>query len=68
MEEMDWNMASNVQIKEKLEALKKDFDKKQKKMKKIVDSMDELHNQMFELSKNYTELKSILNKREGKVD
>ena len=66
MNETNWNMASNAQLKEELERLENLFNKKQKEMEQIVLEIDILHNDMNNLSKSYVEIKDILNKREGK--
>ena len=66
MNETNWNMASNTQLKEELERLENLFNKKQKEMEQIVLEIDILHNDMNNLSKSYVEIKDILNKREGK--
>ena len=66
MNETNWNMASNAQLKKELERLDKLFNEKQKEMEKIVSEIDVLHNDMNNLSKSYVEIQHILNKREGK--
>ena len=66
MEEIDWNMASNSQMKEELQRLKDEFNKKQDEMKNLVAQMDVLHIELDNISKNYVEITKILNKREGK--
>ncbi len=66
MNETNWNMASNTQLKEELERLENLFNKKQKEMEQMVLEIDILHNDMNNLSKSYVEIKDILNKREGK--
>ena len=66
MNESNWNMVSNTQLKEELTRLETEFKLKQDEMRKIVLKIDELHNSMNELSKTYVEIKDILNKREGK--
>ena len=66
MNETNWNMASNTQLKEELERLENLFNKKQKEMGQMVLEIDILHNDMNNLSKSYVEIKDILNKREGK--
>lgn len=66
MNESNWNMVSNTQLKEELTRLETEFKLKQDEMRKIVLKIDELHNSMNELSKTYVEIKDILDKREGK--
>lgn len=66
MNESNWNMVSNSQLKEELTRLETEFKLKQDEMKKIVLKIDELHNSMTELSKTYVEIQDILYKREGK--
>ena len=66
MNESNWNMVSNSQLKEELTRLETEFKLKQDEMGKIVLKIDELHNSMNELSKTYVGIKDILDKREGK--
>lgn len=66
MNESNWNMVSNSQLKEELTRLETEFKLKQDEMEKIVLKIDELHNSMTELSKTYVEIQDILYKREGK--
>ena len=66
MNESNWNMVSNSQLKEELTRLETEFKLKQDEMGKIVLKIDELHNSMNELSKTYVEIQDILEKREGK--
>lgn len=66
MNESNWNIVSNSQLKEELTHLETEFKLKQDEMGKIVLKIDELHNSMNELSKTYVEIKDILDKREGK--
>ena len=66
MNESNWNMVSNSQLKEELTRLETEFKLKQDEMGKIVLKIDELHNSMNELSKTYVEIKDILDKSEGK--
>ena len=66
MNESNWNMVSNTQLKEELTRLETEFKLKQDEMGKIVLKIDELHNSMNELSKTYVEIQDILDKREGK--
>ena len=66
MNESNWNMVSNTQLKEELTRLETEFKLKQNEMEKIVSEIDVLHNSMNELSKTYVEIKDILDKREGK--
>jgi len=66
MNETNWNMASNAQLKKELERLEKLFNEKQKEMEKTILEIDVLHNDMNNLSKSYVEIKDIVNKREGK--
>ena len=66
MNESNWSMVSNSQLKEELTRLETEFKLKQDEMGKIVLKIDELHNSMNELSKTYVEIQDILYKREGK--
>ena len=66
MNESNWNIVSNSQLKEELMRLETEFKLKQDEMGKIVLKIDELHNSMNELSKTYVEIQDILYKREGK--
>ena len=66
MNESNWNMVSNSQLKEELTRLETEFKLKQDEMGKIVLKIDELHNSMNELSKTYVEIQDILYKSEGK--
>lgn len=66
MEEIDWKLASNTQLKEELERLENGFSAAQEEMRGLVDKIDELNAKMTEMSKSYIEIKEILNKREGK--
>ena len=66
MNESNWNMVSNSQLKEELTRLETEFKLTQDEMGKIVLKIDELHNSMNELSKTYVEIQDILDKREGK--
>jgi uncharacterized coiled-coil DUF342 family protein len=66
MEEIDWKLASNTQLKEELERLENGFSAAQEEMRGLVDKIDELNAKMSEMSKSYIEIKEILNKREGK--
>ena len=66
MNESNWNIVSNSQLKEELTRLETEFKLKQDEMGKIVLKIDELHNSMNELSKTYVEIQDILDKREGK--
>ena len=66
MNESNWNIVSNSQLKEELTRLETEFKLKQDEMGKIVLKIDELHNSMNELSKTYVEIQDILYKREGK--
>lgn len=66
MEEFDWKLASNTQLKEELGRLEKTFNESQEEMKKIIEKIDELNNKMTTSSQSYIEIKKILNKREGR--
>lgn len=59
MDDINWNLASNTQLKEECDRLEKEFKEKQK-------LMENTHKQMVELSKQYVEVKKILDKRQGK--
>lgn len=65
---MDWNIASNSELKEECKRLENDFLEKQQEIKKCVERVEELNKEMNELSATYIEVKNILNKREGKTD
>lgn len=62
----NWNLESNIQLKEKLEGLQKTFSVKQNELKDCIDKIDKLNTELRDLSKKYNEIKTILNKREGK--
>lgn len=67
MEEiLNWKLASNSQLKEECARLEKEFEAKQNELREIVNKVDELNASLVEMSKQYRELKEILNKREGK--
>lgn len=65
-ENFNWNLASNVQLKEECERLESEFSEKQQKMKDAVKEIDDLNESLKELSRQYVDIKNILNKREGK--
>lgn len=65
-EQNNWQMASNSQLKEELSRLETEFGEKQSELKNIVSKIDELHNELNDLSKTYNNIKDILYKREGK--
>lgn len=65
-ENFNWNLASNAQLKEECERLENEFSKKQQKMKDAVKEIDDLNESLKELSRQYVDIKNILNKREGK--
>ena len=67
MDENNWNMASNSQLKEELNRLDNEFNARQTEMEEIVSKIDVLHKEMNNLSKSYIEIKKILDKREGKT-
>ncbi len=67
MDENNWNMASNSQLKEELNRLDNEFNARQTEMEEIVSKIDVLHEEMNNLSKSYIEIKKILDKREGKT-
>ena len=67
-EEKNWNMASNSQLKEECERLEKDFSEKQELLREGMEKIEELNNYLIELSREYNEVKKILNKREGRTD
>ena len=67
MDENNWNMASNSQLKEELNRLDNEFNARQTEMEEIVSKIDVLHEEMNNLSKSYIEIKKILYKREGKT-
>ena len=67
MEETNWNLASNSQLKEECERLEKIFKEKQDNIKEFVGKIDSINSKLVELSKKYLEIKDILNKREGKT-
>lgn len=67
MDENNWNMASNSQLKEELNRLDNEFNARQTEMEEIVSKIDVLHEEMNDLSKSYIEIKKILDKREGKT-
>ena len=63
---LNWKLASNSQLKEECSRLEKEFEAKQNELRKIVNTVDELNNSLVEMSRQYREIKEILNKREGK--
>lgn len=65
-ENFNWNLASNAQLKEECERLKKEFVKNQEELGKIVGKIDEYNEILTNLSKQYREVNGILFKREGK--
>lgn len=65
-ENFNWNLASNAQLKEECERLETEFKKKQEELGGIVSKIDEYNTLLVNLSKQYREVKEILNKREGK--
>ena len=67
MDEHNWNMASNSQLKEELNRLDNEFNSRQTEMEEVVSKIDVLHEEMNDLSKSYIEIKKILDKREGKT-
>lgn len=66
-ENINWNLSSNTELKEKIESLEKEFAEKQAELKTIVQRVEELNNSMVELSKEYNKVVEILNKREGRA-
>lgn len=67
MDEKNWNLASNSQIKEELENLESEFKEKQTTMKTLVEEINSLDESMRGLSEKYLKIREILNKREGKT-
>jgi len=65
-ENFNWNLASNAQLKEECERLEKEFAQNQEELGKIVSKIDEYNVVLTDLSKQYIQVKEILNKREGK--
>lgn len=66
MEETNWNMASNTQLKEECERLENEYKDKQQIMEETCKKAEALHKEMVELSQHYVEVKNILDKRQGK--
>ena len=66
-ETRDWKIASNTELKDECERLETIFADKQKEMKECVEKIEELNKYMTELSTKYNEVRTILNKREGKT-
>lgn len=64
----DWKIASNTELKEECERLKNIFAEKQEEMKSLVDEINKINDYMVGISKDYIEVRTILNKREGKSD
>lgn len=64
---INWNLASNTQLKEECERLERDFETRQTELKDLVEKIDTLNNLLVEMSKSYNNVKNILNKREGKI-
>lgn len=65
-ENFNWNLASNAQLKEECERLEKEFVRNQEDLGKVVSKIDEYNEILVNLSKQYRNVKEILNKREGK--
>ncbi len=65
---INWNIASNSQLKEECERLENEFTEKQALLKEGLEKIEELNAYLTELSKHYVEVKQILNKREGKTN
>lgn len=65
-ENINWNMASNSQLKEECERLEKEFNENQALLKEGVEKIGELNAYLKQISQQYVEIKQILNKREGK--
>ena len=68
MEEINWNLASNSQLKEESERLTKNFEEKKQQVGNLISQLETLDKEMNELSKQYMSIKKIINKREGKND
>lgn len=68
MEEINWNLASNSQLKEESERLTKNFEEKKQQVGNLISQLETLDEEMNELSKQYMSIKKIINKREGKND
>lgn len=66
MEEKDWNIASNKEMKEELERLNTSFQTKQGRMKEVITELESLDKEMNDLSRSYVKIKEILDRREGK--
>lgn len=54
-----WNLSSNSHLNEELEKMQEKYEECQQKIKNIYDVM-------LDLSQQYVQIKSILNKRQGK--
>lgn len=67
MKEIDWNMASNSQIKEELKRLDTEFKEKQNTVKDLVAKIEDLDEEMHNISKSYVDIQKILYKREGRI-
>lgn len=65
-ENINWQLASNSQLKEECERLEKEFNETQEELKTYVAKIEEFNETLTKLSKQYVNLKNILNKREGK--
>lgn len=59
MENKNWNLASNTQLQEECKRLQSDYTQKQLLMKQTYE-------EMHSLSEQYINIKSILEKRQGK--
>ena len=66
MEETNWNLASNSQLKEEKARLENEFKAKQNEIGGLVGKINEYNEILIDLSKQYREINEILNKREGK--
>ena len=62
---INWQLASNSQLKEECERLEKEFNETQEELKTYVSKIEEFNGTLTKLSKQYVDLKNILNKREG---
>lgn len=65
-ENFNWNLASNAQLREEIDALSDEFETKQGELKELVNKIDDINNQLIKMSEKYNYIKGILTKREGK--
>lgn len=63
---INWNMATNLQLRQECKSLEDEFGTLQDTLRQIVERIDEINGRLNELSYEYITIKEILDKREGK--